>query len=74
MRSVNIAKQILDIEIGSDGIRWILVSELTRAFVPFNSADVFTSSRNIDDIHDYAATIVDEMEALNVSLLPQYTK
>ncbi len=44
-----------------------LIEELMQTFVtPFDREDIFTLSREIDDILDYANTTADEMEILGV--------
>lgn len=51
----------------ADEVRRILIEELMRTFVtPFDREDIFSLSREIDDILDYANTTVDEMEILKV--------
>ncbi len=46
----------------ADEIRRILIDELNRTFVtPMDREDIFSLSRAIDDIIDYAHTSVDEM-------------
>ena len=52
----------------ADEVRRILVDELNRTFVtPIDREDIFTLSRAIDDILDYAYSTVDEMSVLHVS-------
>ncbi len=51
----------------ADEIRRILIDELNRTFVtPFDREDIFSLSRSIDDVLDYAYTTVSEMVVLNV--------
>jgi predicted phosphate transport protein (TIGR00153 family) len=51
----------------ADEARRILIDELNRTFVtPFDREDIFSLSRAIDDVIDYAYSTVDEMEILNV--------
>jgi predicted phosphate transport protein (TIGR00153 family) len=51
----------------ADEARRILIDELNRTFItPFDREDIFTLSRAIDDVLDYAYSTVDEMEILNV--------
>ena len=51
----------------ADEARRILIDELNRTFVtPFDREDIFSLSRAIDDVLDYAYSTVDEMEILNV--------
>lgn len=55
----------------ADEVRRILIEELLRTFVtPFDREDIFSLSREIDDIIDYANTTVDEMEILKVKPTP----
>jgi predicted phosphate transport protein (TIGR00153 family) len=66
-RSSKIAKQISQTEKEEDEVRRILIEELMKSFVtPIDREDIFTLSREIDDILDYANTTVDEMEILDV--------
>ena len=52
----------------ADEVRRILVDELNRTFVtPMDREDIFTLSRAIDDILDYAYSTVDEMSVLHVT-------
>jgi predicted phosphate transport protein (TIGR00153 family) len=51
----------------ADETRRILIDELNRTFItPFDREDIFSLSRAIDDMLDYAYTTVDEMEILKV--------
>jgi predicted phosphate transport protein (TIGR00153 family) len=51
----------------ADEARRILIDELNRTFVtPFDREDIFSLSRAIDDVLDYAYSTVDEMVILNV--------
>jgi hypothetical protein len=66
-RDSSVAKKISNTEKKADEVRRILIEELMRTFVtPFDREDIFTLSREIDDILDYANTTVDEMEILEV--------
>ncbi|MBP7354709.1 MAG: DUF47 family protein [Longilinea sp.] len=70
-RNSSLAKQVADTERQADEVRRILVEELTRTFVtPLDREDIFSLSREIDDVLDYAATTVEEMEVLDVSPTP----
>ena len=52
----------------ADEARRMLIDELNRTFVtPFDREDIFTLSRTIDDMLDYADTTVTEMEVLKVN-------
>jgi predicted phosphate transport protein (TIGR00153 family) len=55
----------------ADEVRRILIDELNRTFVtPFDREDIFSLSRSIDDVVDYADTTVMEMVILNVKSTP----
>src|SRR5512135_2669992 len=55
----------------ADEARRILIDELNRTFVtPFDREDIFTLSRTIDDVLDYAYSTVSEMEILKVGPTP----
>jgi predicted phosphate transport protein (TIGR00153 family) len=54
-------------EKAADEARRILIDDLNRTFVtPFDREDIFTLSRTIDDVLDYAYSTVMEMEILKV--------
>jgi len=66
-----IAEQLALREKEADEVRRILIDELNRTFVtPFDREDIFTLSRTIDDVLDYANSTVSEMEILKVSSTP----
>ena len=51
----------------ADEVRRVLIDELNRTFVtPMDREDIFSLSRAIDDILDYAYSTVDEMVVLQV--------
>jgi hypothetical protein len=51
----------------ADEARRILIYELNKTFItPFDREDIFSLSRTIDDVLDYAYTTVSEMEILKV--------
>ncbi len=55
----------------ADEARRILIDELNRTFVtPLDREDIFTLSRTIDDVLDYAYSTVCEMEILRVGPTP----
>ncbi len=55
----------------ADEARRILIDELNRTFVtPFDREDIFSLSRAIDDVLDYAYSTSDEMEILKVEPTP----
>lgn len=65
------ARLVNDAEKEADEVRRVLIDELTRTFVtPIDREDIFSLSREIDDVLDYAATTVDEMEILEVAPTP----
>jgi hypothetical protein len=66
-RDGNVVKEISAIEKEADEVRRILISELMKTFItPFDREDIFSLSREIDDVLDYANTTVEEMEILDV--------
>ena len=66
-----IAEQLALKEKEADEVRRILIDELNRSFVtPFDREDIFTLSRSIDDVVDYADSTVSEMVTLNVTATP----
>jgi predicted phosphate transport protein (TIGR00153 family) len=55
----------------ADEVRRILIDELNRSFItPIDREDLFSLSRAIDDVLDYADTTVDEMTLLGVTPNP----
>jgi len=55
----------------ADEARRILIAELNKTFItPFDREDIFSLSRSIDDVLDYAYSTVDEMEILKVKPAP----
>ncbi len=63
-----VARRLSKTEKEADEVRRILIEELLRTFVtPFDREDIFSLSREIDDVVDYANTTVDEMEILEVT-------
>jgi uncharacterized protein len=55
----------------ADEVRRILIDELNHTFVtPFDREDIFTLSRSIDDVVDYADTTAMEMSILKVHSTP----
>jgi len=65
--SPEVAGQLSLKEKEADEVRRILIDELNHTFnTPFGRQDIFTLSRTIDDVLDYAYSTVDEMEILNV--------
>jgi predicted phosphate transport protein (TIGR00153 family) len=66
-QSPEMAEQLSLKEKEADEVRRILIDELNRTFVtPFDREDIFTLSRSIDDVLDYAYSTVSEMEILKV--------
>jgi hypothetical protein len=65
------AATLISKEKEADEARRILISELNRTFItPFDREDIFSLSRAIDDVLDYAYSTVDEMEILKVRPTP----
>jgi uncharacterized protein len=61
------AQQVRKAEKDADEVRRILIDELNRSFVtPIDREDLFSLSRAIDDVLDYADTTVEEMVMLGV--------
>mgnify|MGYP005852385279 CR=1 FL=1 len=61
------AKLLRQREKDADEVRRILIDELNRTFVtPIDREDIFSLSRAIDDVIDYAYSTVDEMDTLGV--------
>ncbi len=51
----------------ADEIRRVLIDDLNRTFVtPIDREDIFSLSRSIDDVLDYAETTVEEMLVLDI--------
>jgi hypothetical protein len=62
-----IAEELSLKEKEADEVRRILIDELNRRFVtPFDREDIFSLSRSIDDVVDYADSTVSEMVVLKV--------
>jgi predicted phosphate transport protein (TIGR00153 family) len=61
------ARAVKDVEKEADEVRRILIDELNHTFVtPIDREDIHALSRAIDDVLDYAYTMVDEMVILEV--------
>ncbi len=66
-RDSKVSKKLAETEKKADEVRRVLIEELMRTFVtPFDREDIFSLSREIDDILDYANSTADEMEILGV--------
>jgi uncharacterized protein len=60
-------RQVKEFEREADELRRVLIEELNQTFVtPFDREDIFSLSRAIDDVMDYADRTVDEMEIYEV--------
>jgi len=60
-------EKVKDVERQADELRRIVIEELNQTFVtPFDRDDIFSLSRAIDDVMDYADRTVDEMEIYEV--------
>jgi len=65
--SQELADQITATEKEADEVRRILIDELNRTFItPIDREDIFSLSRTIDDVLDYAYSTVNEMRVLKV--------
>ena len=65
------AAQLMAHEKQADEVRRILIDELTNTFVtPYDREDIFTLSRAIDDVLDYAYSTVSEMRLFEVRATP----
>jgi uncharacterized protein len=61
------AQRIHRLEQDADEVRRMLIDELNRTFVtPIDREDIFSLSRAIDDVLDYADSTIIEMEVLSV--------
>jgi predicted phosphate transport protein (TIGR00153 family) len=66
-RSDKYAATVVQAEKDADEVRRILIDDLNRTFVtPMDREDIFSLSRAIDDVMDYAYTTVEEMQILDV--------
>jgi len=66
-RSDKYAAAVRQAEKDADEVRRILIDDLHRTFVtPIERKDIFTLSRAIDDVMDYAYTTVEEMQLFDV--------
>src|SRR2546423_14691269 len=62
-----LGERVEDVEKEADELRRILIDALNRTFVtPFDREDIFTLSRAIDDMVDYANSTVEEMVLFQV--------
>lgn len=60
-------QKVNKIEEEADEARRILVDDLNRTFVtPIDREDIFSLSRSVDDVIDYAKTTVEEMMVLDI--------
>ena len=65
------ATRLTTAEKQADEARRILICELNKTFItPFDREDIFSLSRTIDDVLDYAYSTVTEMEVLKVKPTP----
>jgi predicted phosphate transport protein (TIGR00153 family) len=65
------AQRLIATEKQADEARRILIAELNKTFItPFDREDIFSLSRTIDDVLDYAYSTVTEMEVLKVRPTP----
>ncbi len=62
------ARRVKAIEKEADELRRIVTAELNRTFItPLDPEDIYSLSRTIDEIVDYADSTVDEMELFGIS-------
>ncbi len=67
LRSQADAEEVRRWEQEADDIRRVLIDELNQTFItPIDREDIFSLSRAIDDVLDYAKNTVDEMEVFEV--------
>ena len=65
------AARLTTVEKQADEARRILICELNKTFItPIDREDIFSLSRTIDDVLDYAYSTVTEMEVLKVKPTP----
>ena len=61
------AERVKDIETEADDVRRIIIDHLNNTFItPIDREDIFSLSRAIDDVMDYACTTVYEMQIYKV--------
>lgn len=61
------AARVKEIEMEADDLRRIIIDHLNRTFItPIDREDIFSLSRAIDDVMDYACTTVYEMQTYRV--------
>lgn len=61
------AEKVKDIEMEADDLRRIIIDRLNNTFItPIDREDIFSLSRAIDDVMDYACTTVYEMQVYKV--------
>jgi uncharacterized protein Yka (UPF0111/DUF47 family) len=62
------AEQVKDIETEADDLRRIIIDHLNQTFItPIDREDIFSLSRAIDDVMDYACSTVYEMQIYKVT-------
>ena len=65
--NADVAARVKAVEKDADEVRRILIDELNRNFVtPIDREDIFSLSRAVDDVLDYADTTTEEMAMLGV--------
>jgi uncharacterized protein Yka (UPF0111/DUF47 family) len=63
------AEHVKDIEMEADDLRRIIIDHLNQTFItPIDREDIFSLSRAIDDVMDYACTTVYEMQIYKVQV------
>jgi hypothetical protein len=73
--SDQLAASVRATEKDADEVRRILIDELNRSFItPIDREDLFSLSRAIDDVLDYANSTVEEMTLLQVAPNPYLSR
>lgn len=68
-------EKVKEIEMEADEIRRVLIEEINRTFVtPVDREDLFSLSRAIDDVLDYANTTVYEFEVYDMKVADDHVK
>jgi uncharacterized protein Yka (UPF0111/DUF47 family) len=63
------AGKVKDVEMEADDLRRIIIDHLNQTFItPIDREDIFSLSRAIDDVMDYACTTVYEMQIYKVDV------
>lgn len=69
------AQKVMDLEKSADKARRLLISEINKTFItPIDREDLFELSCAVDDIVDYAATTIEELQIYKVGPDAHITK